>query len=121
MFTIGRSGDAIVILTDTGVECAGLTKLTFTAEEMRDIVKQAAFLLGERLQPTPLRAVDSERAIVRITSVPADAPAEDALAEAMTNDSAEIERRRQAAEAKREQRRVAMLGSRAEEFNTGEE
>ena len=66
------------------------------------------------------RIQDTERAPAP-SALPPEASTFDVIAEAMAGDSAEIERRKQAAEANRERRRVALLGARAEEHMTEDE
>ena len=87
------------------------------------------FMLGAALQPQPLpRVQDTERAPpLMLASAPPkpalspDAPVDDVILEAMRADKAALEARRAADEAKRERRRVALLGAQAEGLLEGDE
>src|SRR5262245_18300216 len=115
-YTVGRDGDDVVILTDAAQECAGLTRVTLTEQAAKDLARQLQFLLGVTHEARALPLIrDTERAPPR-AGLDADAPAAYAAAEAAAGDNAELERRRNSAEAKREQRRVAMLGAEAERY-----
>jgi len=120
MFTLGKHKDAFVILTDQAEACADLTRLTLDRADAEELARMLNFMLrpaaGGGTLTVP-RIQDTERA----PALPPEASTLDVIAEAMAGDSAEIERRKQAAEAERERRRVRMLGARAEDFISGED
>jgi hypothetical protein len=83
------------------------------------------FMLGAALAPQAFpRVQDTERApppSLAKPVLPPDAPVDDVILEAMRADKAALEARRVADEAKRERRRVALLGAQAEGLLEGDE